>query len=753
MHKNKLFLGISAFSLIACASLPARAQEDTQTAALPANIDTIIISTPGEKRQVQSIDQAALLETAPGTSPIKAISELPGVNYTSADSFGAYEWATRISVRGFSQNQLGFTLDGVPLGDMSYGNWNGLHISRAIIDENIAKSTISQGTGSLGTASNSNLGGTLEFSSVNPSDSPGGTVSQSFGSDSAYRTYARLDSGLLPTNTKFTVSTAYQDSDKWKGVGGQKDLQVNSKVIQNVGDATVTGFLNYSDRAEVDYQDLSKEYETKLGYNWDNYGNWAQAINAANGIFSKGEGSTSDALDAAYYGGSGLRKDLLGGVTLTAPISDALSTKTTVYGHNDDGRGLWFTPYQASPGGSPISLRTSEYTLKRGGLISDATYDTTRNSVTVGIWYEKESFDLARRFYATTLTSPVWSLYDFPSNPFMTAWKFNFDTDVIQGHVEDSYKITDQLTFSAGFKGVTTRIHGKLVQGSGYAGGDIDASSPFLPQAGLNWKITDHDELFSDVAKNMRSFQAGGPGYGAAPFQMSQAEFDATKPGLHPETSWTEEIGYRQSRGPISTDISAYHVNFSDRLLGIAQCSGIQGCPNALANVGGVTSNGVEAAATLHVPPVPGLSWYNGISYDSSTYDNNVVSNNVLYHLSGKTVVDTPNLMYKTVLGYEHEGFFAHVTGDYMGRRYYTYTNDNWVGGRMLWDFGTGYTVEQAGVLRDLKIQFNVTNILDKKYFSSIGTNGFSMTDPTGTNQTLQVGAPRAFFGTISASF
>ena len=38
-----------------------------------------------------------------------------------------------INIRGFNQNQLGFTLDGVPLGDMSYGNTNGLHISRAIL--------------------------------------------------------------------------------------------------------------------------------------------------------------------------------------------------------------------------------------------------------------------------------------------------------------------------------------------------------------------------------------------------------------------------------------------------------------------------------------------------------------------------------------------------------------------------------------------------------------------------------------------
>jgi iron complex outermembrane receptor protein len=109
--------------------------------------------------------------------------------------------------------------------------------------------------------------------------------------------------------------------------------------------------------------------------------------------------------------------------------------------------------------------------------------------------------------------------------------------------------------------------------------------------------------------------------------------------------------------------------------------------------------------------------------------------------------------MYKTKLSYEHEGFFANLTGDYMSKRYYTYTDDNSVSGRMLWDVGVGYGVESLGGLHDIRVQFNVTNLFNTQYYSSIGTNGFTMSDPAGTFQTLQVGAPRAFFGTISAKF
>jgi iron complex outermembrane receptor protein len=91
-----------------------------------------------------------------------------------------------VSMRGFNQNQLGFTLDDVPLGDMSYRNFNGLHISRAITSENIGKILVSQGVGALATASTSNLGGTIQFYSLDPADKTGGKIEQSFGNMPPY---------------------------------------------------------------------------------------------------------------------------------------------------------------------------------------------------------------------------------------------------------------------------------------------------------------------------------------------------------------------------------------------------------------------------------------------------------------------------------------------------------------------------------------------------------------------------------------
>ena len=87
------------------ASVP-QAQKITTT-------ETVVVTAPGEFRVEQELQSPALIEEAPGTSPIKSIAQLPSVNFQAADPYGSYEWAVRISVRGFNQNQLGFTLDGL----------------------------------------------------------------------------------------------------------------------------------------------------------------------------------------------------------------------------------------------------------------------------------------------------------------------------------------------------------------------------------------------------------------------------------------------------------------------------------------------------------------------------------------------------------------------------------------------------------------------------------------------------------------
>ncbi|MES2552605.1 MAG: TonB-dependent receptor, partial [Pseudomonadota bacterium] len=64
---------------------------------------------------------------------------------------------------------------------------------------------------------------------------------------------------------------------------------------------------------------------------------------------------------------------------------------------------------------------------------------------------------------------------------------------------------------------------------------------------------------------------------------------------IEPEKATTLELGWRFRTDAIEGVVSAYHVQFDDRLLAIQQGSSIIGAFNALANVGGVTTKGLEA--------------------------------------------------------------------------------------------------------------------------------------------------------------
>ena len=127
-------------ALLVCAWLPSLAAAETAPAADAASattLDSISVIGRGEARQVQRVTAEDMKILPPGANPLKLLASKPGVHFESADATGAYEWSTTISLRGFNQNRLGYTLDGIPLGNMAYGSSNGLHISRAVISENL----------------------------------------------------------------------------------------------------------------------------------------------------------------------------------------------------------------------------------------------------------------------------------------------------------------------------------------------------------------------------------------------------------------------------------------------------------------------------------------------------------------------------------------------------------------------------------------------------------------------------------------
>jgi iron complex outermembrane receptor protein len=254
------------------------------------------------------------------------------------------------------------------------------------------------------------------------------------------------------------------------------------------------------------------------------------------------------------------------------------------------------------------------------------------------------------------------------------------------------------------------------------------------------------------VAENTRAFQAGGNGFGTSPWGTTQAGFNALTSNLKAESSWSEEAGYRHTDNHLQAQASYFHVNFSNRLLAISQGPGIAGNAALLSNLGGVTTNGVDGAVTYRL--TNGWSLYNAATFSKSTYNSDYTAGGNVIPTGGKVVVDSPEFLYKNELAYTHHGFDFHVASDYLGKRYFTYTDDNSVDGRWLADFGTSYHVDEVGPFSQVKLQFNIYNLFNNKYWGTVGTNGFVASDPTSiADNTLQPGSPAAFTGTLSVRF
>jgi iron complex outermembrane receptor protein len=779
---------------VACAALiPAIANAADTVAATDAGATTtagtdgasadqpkdIVVLGFGKSRQVQEINAADIARIVPGASPLKAIEKLPGVNFQSADPFGAYEWAVRISLRGFNQNQLGFTLDGVPLGDMSYGNVNGLHISRAIISENVARTEVAQGAGALGTASTSNLGGTIQFYSDAPKEKMGLTVDGTYGADDTERAYVRVDSGNIGgSGLKGYLSYAFNHADKWKGDGPQRQHQVNAKIVEDLGDlGSISAFVNFSDRRETDYQDLSYDIIARRGLRDDNLtGNYALAVQlakiyqnqvataagqpqpwfGAGIVFPSGFGTVDD----EYADAGGLRRDWLGGVTFDAHLTPEINFKATGYYHNNKGQGSWITPYTATPAGAlnqdgsvitdpgALSFRTTEYSIHRGGLIGAATWEHGPNTLEVGGWFESNTFDQARRYYGLS-DGDVQSrpTLDFQSNPFATSWDGKYDTQTWQYHVTDTLKLfDDKLVLNGGWKGVNVINTANMRVDGGLASGQIGARDWFQPQAGVVYHVTPNAEVFADYTENMRAFVSSAT---TGPFSTTQVGFDAISGKLKPERSKTAEGGLRVHYGPFQASAVGYYVDFTNRLLVITNGVGIQGLANTLANVGSVHTYGAELTATYRI--FNPLSVYASYSYNSSKYENTVIdAAGKLQVNKGDNVVDTPKNMVKGEVVYDDGQFMFRAGADYMSKRYVTYTNDVSVKGRVLVDASVGYTFRNMGVLDGFSITANVTNLFDKKYIGTIGSNGFVA---SGDSQTMLAGAPRQWFVTLKKAF
>jgi hypothetical protein len=742
----------------------------------------------------------------------------------TADPWGANEQNQSLYIHGFNAQQLGYTLDGVPLGDGSYGEWNGLGLSRATISENVGRVNLATGAGLLGTPSTSNLGGAIETFTSDPRKEFGGQLNQSFGSNDALRTFARLDTGDMGFNSYAYVSYLHQDAKAWDFDGHQKSDQVNAKFVHDGEHGKFTLYGDFSLHTDPNEDSITLGPGTSAApytrpYAYPNLAGYEAYVAGSPGL-NPAKGSLGSYFP--NYFSAEQREDELTYAKYEWSITDDIKWTNQGYFQNSRGRGIVAGPAEASfptylpatagasstsyfagltpqqvvnaYGGSGIAVRTTEYTIDRSGYISNLDWELGNHSIEAGLWYENNYADQMRRWYPFSGTNNNLTPYDVPSAPStisgaaalallqsgqtlgntaLTQYGFHSDTQDLQYHLQDQWQALPDLLISAGFKASQQWANGQFVvqqPGTPLPNGSIKTNKFFLPQIGAVYDLTKDDHLFFNVQENLHQLMNYGAGGLSAWSTQSQTTFNNFKNGSDPEHAWVYETGYRFHHelggfiNGVEGQIEYYHVDFSNRLLNITSTTvagqtilGTFTAPQtALVNVGGVTTNGVDIAGTVHFGDH--FSLYDGISYNDSTYDSNYCSSvsatgacaaGKIVATSGKNVAADPKWTDKVVLSANYGPWEGQLTGDYVGSRYATYLNDQSVGSTFVMGLQASYTMKQAfwdNEPRAIKFSLNVTNLNDEKGWSTIGVTQSG-------NFTAYPVAPRMFFGTVAATF
>ncbi len=486
------------------------------------------------------------------------------------------------------------------------------------------------------------LGGAIQTYSSDPFKQFGADIRETLGSYSTTRTFARVDSGLFGDGNSAYIAYLHQDQRAWDFDGHQRGDQVNAKFVHEDPIGKLSVFLDWSNKVEPNEDATSfgnQQTATSTYFPYTRpfiYPNYAAGLAYLN---------ASGAPPALYgnnfdnYFSAAQREDGLAYIKYDWHLSEGATWSNQVYYHNHSGRGIVAGPVNQAGlpglfaiyfpgqnlvstfGGTGYEVRTTEYEIHRAGILSALNWQVGTNQIEGGVWYEHNNSGQGRRWYPFSAANDDLTPYDEPVNPAFTQYAFELTTRDVQPHLQDNGRCCPACSCRAGWKASLQTAGDELpVQQKNlaitspqvnYPVGEITSNNWFLPQAGALWDMTDSEQVFFNVQKNLRQFIPYGAGsnyYGASPWSLgSQLAFDTFKATAHPETSWTYEAGLRTKHTldmsfltGIDGQFNYYHVNFSNRLLNVATYSFINPNPAVLVNVGGVKTDGADLALTLH---------------------------------------------------------------------------------------------------------------------------------------------------------
>lgn len=377
------------------------------------------------------------------------LNATPGVYATQQ---GGGDGDARITVRGFSQRNVGVMIDGVPVNDMENGavywsNWFGLDV----ITQNIQ---VQRGLGAT-KLSMPSVGGSINILTAGVGNKQRTTIKQEYGSGNMLRTSVAYNSGMMKGGWGITLAGSYKQADGWvdgtPSQGGFYYAKVQKKIKNHLlsfsafgapqkhGQRSFNQKIPYWSKEDADKYGVAYNGNGTfdVGIRYNEHWGYVSAHSNSNTVNRKGRTIMNERLN--YYNKNQLTlKDFW-------QVNSKLSISNIVYSSIGKGGGTKLSNYSSA-------LRAQDGTIDWDRIINNNQYVTFFGTI-------KPNYD------------PYFSPDEYKSSQVLTSSVNNHSWIGYLGQF--SYEMNPQWSFSGGldyryYKGVHYREIVDLLGGDYY---------------------------------------------------------------------------------------------------------------------------------------------------------------------------------------------------------------------------------------------------------------------------------------------
>ncbi len=689
------------------------------------------------------------LSAAPTSDYANIVMVAPSLSGSSANGPGLSE--TKITMRGFTDDQYNITFDGIPWGDSN----NPAHHSTAFFPASaIGGAVVERGPGNASNVGYATFGGSINLFSKKPSSEQVTSVFSSFGTWNTRLYGVGYESGRMANNGDATLQLGYQklSSDGYLSSSPIKSENFTLKYERPVGDAsllTVFSSINHIDYWQPDSnKGPTLTQSAAFGKNF-------QLNNDPTSMNYAGFNKTTKNTDFDYIR---LRSDLGNGWKTdnqaytyaynNQTMSSADPTWTGTVGTAADPRKTTVngTRTVVLNGDIPGIDKLNSY--RAVGDIFKATKQMDAGLARVGLWYETVSSD--RHTYDMDLTTGTYNRIETTGVGFLPGTNVPMDSVLYdqqskirttQPFAEFEWAAAPGTTVTPGMKYASmTRSVSAAVEATTRtpheASLTYNAALPFLT---LNQQLNPGLAMYAQYAKGMQ-----------IPDLKTFYVTNVTKNSTEPQKSTNYQVGIVGKSDRMTWDADLYRIDFTNKMV----ANGLSGADAGFVNIGGARYQGVEGQMAYLLGA--GFSAFANGSVNSAKANDTGMQIALAPTMTaglGGLYNQGPwasSLVYK-VTGASRQKDFDATKAAINGVPYYDYYNAQSYSNV---DFGMAYTIANAGTFaKKLKLQLNVFNLLNSQKVTAIANSPVKANASLLAYDTYIYQAPRSLQVSLKADF